>query len=50
MDRHYGHLARDGHNHAIRLLDTYAADVHRVDAGWTPRPLALAGSENGNAT
>jgi hypothetical protein len=22
IDRHYGHLARDGREHAIRLLDT----------------------------
>jgi integrase len=39
IDRHYGHLARDGREHAIRLLDTFnaskPADVHRVDAGWT---------------
>jgi hypothetical protein len=42
IDRHYGHLARDGPEHAIRLLDTYRTaetetlDVHAVDAGWTP--------------
>jgi integrase len=40
IDRHYGHLARDGRKHAIRLLDTYRAaealDVHAVDARWTP--------------
>jgi integrase len=39
IDRHYGHLARDGREHAIRLLDTYrdaeALDVHAVDARWT---------------
>jgi hypothetical protein len=30
IDRHYGHLARDGHEHAIRLLDSSAdVDVHR---------------------
>jgi hypothetical protein len=23
IDRHYGHLARDGREHAIRLLDSY---------------------------
>jgi hypothetical protein len=39
IDRHYGHLARDGREHAIRLLDTYRTaetetlDVHAVDAG-----------------
>jgi hypothetical protein len=26
IDRHYGHLARDGHEHAIRLLDELARD------------------------
>ena len=35
IDRHYGHLARDGRDHAIRLLDTYRAaetlDVRAVD-------------------
>jgi hypothetical protein len=30
IDRHYGHLARDGREHAIRLLDLNAA---AVDAG-----------------
>jgi len=24
IDRHYGHVARDGREHAIRLLDGYA--------------------------
>jgi hypothetical protein len=38
IDRHYGHLARDGREHAIRLLDDLnapAVDVRgrRVDAG-----------------
>jgi integrase len=37
IDRHYGHLARDGRNHALRLLDQLHADaVHRVDTSWTP--------------
>ena len=40
IDRHYGHLARDGREHAIELLDTYRAveplGVHGVDAAWTP--------------
>jgi hypothetical protein len=35
IDRHYGHLARDGREHAIKLLDTYRApepfDVHAVE-------------------
>jgi hypothetical protein len=44
IDRHYGHLARDGREHAIRLLDLFtgaAPDVHAVDAAWTSdTPLA----------
>ena len=39
IDRHYGHLARDGRDRAINLLDAYGqpreADVHQVDAAWT---------------
>jgi hypothetical protein len=31
IDRHYGHLARDGREHAIRLLDQHNAAA--VDAG-----------------
>jgi len=49
IDRHYGHLARDGRDHAISLLDTHAADVHGVGAGWAPRRVAIAGSGNGSA-
>jgi hypothetical protein len=30
IDRHYGHLARDGREHAIRLLD-------ELSAGQRPR-------------
>lgn len=54
IDRHYGHLARDGREHAIRLLDTFsgtarAGDVHAVDARWTPKTpsAARAGNEKG---
>jgi hypothetical protein len=39
IDRHYGHLARDGREHAIKLLDALnAPDFERwtlVDAVWT---------------
>jgi hypothetical protein len=37
IDRHYGHLAKDGRQHAISLLDTLTepTDVHPVDARWT---------------
>jgi hypothetical protein len=34
IDRHYGHLARDGREHAIRLLDDLSALA--VDAGGRP--------------
>lgn len=51
IDRHYGHLARDGREHAIRLLDTHRAaetlDVHAVDAGWTPNTTRDVRSDNG---
>jgi integrase len=35
IDRHYGHLARDGREHAVSLLDALAIES-AVDAGWTP--------------
>jgi integrase len=50
IDRHYGHLARDGREHAIRLLDLFTrveADVHAVDAAWTLKEPAVADGENG---
>ena len=40
IDRHYGHLARDGREHAIKLLDALNAPDFDpwtlVDARWTP--------------
>lgn len=33
IDRHYGHLARDGREHAVALLDAHARD----SAAWTSR-------------
>ena len=48
IDRHYGHLAKDGREHAINLLDTYTADVHLVDAAWTPNTPSAAARINGN--
>jgi integrase len=52
IDRHYGHLARDGRDHAINLLDAYtgseSVDVHGVDAGWTSSSPAVAYPANGN--
>jgi hypothetical protein len=36
IDRHYGHLANDGRQHAIDLLDTFNhSHVHTMDAKWT---------------
>jgi len=49
IDRHYGHLARDGREHAIRLLDLFTGpgpDVHAVDAAWTLNEGAVAHGEN----
>jgi integrase len=52
IDRHYGHLARDGREHAIRLLDSHAdikaSDVQALDVGWTPQLPIVAGQDNGN--
>jgi hypothetical protein len=43
IDRHYGHLAKDGRQYAINLLDTFTAaapstptSVDVVDVTWTP--------------
>src|SRR5438093_3758156 len=51
IDRHYGHLARNGREHAIRLLDGYAdikaADVQALDVRWTPQLPILADQDNG---
>jgi hypothetical protein len=53
IDRHYGHLARDGREHAIRLLDSYTqselADVQHRDARWTS-DLSDAASRDNNIT
>ena len=41
IDRHYGHLARDGREHAIKLLDALNAPAFDqwtlVDARWTSK-------------
>jgi integrase len=37
IDRHYGHLARDGREHAIKLLDELNAPWTLVDVRWTPK-------------
>jgi hypothetical protein len=50
IDRHYGHLARDGREHAIKVLDTFtgadSVDVHPVDAAWTLETPSVARSAN----
>jgi hypothetical protein len=33
IDRSYGHLARDSHQHAVDLLDDYNSSCRHVDAG-----------------
>jgi integrase len=52
IDRHYSHLARDGREHAIKLLDALNAPEFEpwtlVDAAWTPKPAAAATRDNGN--
>jgi integrase len=51
IDRHYGHLARDGREHAISLLDSYQAaegpDVHAVEARWTLNHVSDDTADNG---
>ena len=45
IDRHYGHLARDGREHAITLLDaSQRARVDAVDAGGRSRGRSNAAS------
>jgi integrase len=51
IDRHYGHLARDGREHAIKLLDALNAETDRwtlVDAAWTVKTPARVNPENEN--
>lgn len=52
IDRHYGHLARDGREHVIRLLDSYAevkaAGVQAMDVRWTAQPPIVVAQDNGN--
>jgi integrase len=50
IDRHYGHLARDGREHAIRLLDELSAGQRPrrtlVDAAWTSKAAGEASRDN----
>ena len=48
IDRHYGHLARDSHVHAVSLLDALAFE-RAVDATWTSnrsRAIALINGDS----
>jgi hypothetical protein len=51
IDRHYGHLARDGREHAIKLLDALNAPEidpwTLVDARWTPEQRNGVNPDNG---
>jgi integrase len=51
IDRHYGHLARDGRDHAINLLDAFtnpeAVNVHAVDAAWTSEASTVVDQDDG---
>jgi integrase len=45
IDRHDGHLAKDGRQHAIDLLDALSTPrVHAVDARWTHKKGSLPAS------
>jgi integrase len=52
IDRHYGHLARDGREHAIQLLDALNAPEFDpwtlVDAAWTSKPRSAVNTGNRN--
>jgi integrase len=52
IDRHYGHLARDGREHAIKLLDALNAPEFEpwtlVDAAWTSKRQNGVNSDNRN--
>jgi hypothetical protein len=46
IDRHYGHLARDGREHAINLLDALNVPWTLVGARWTPNEPFGVSPEN----
>jgi hypothetical protein len=52
IDRHYGHLARDGREHAIKLLDALNGPEFEpwtlVDATWTSNGRDAASADNRN--
>ena len=49
IDRHYGHLARDGREHAIKLLDALNAPWTLVDVPWTSRTSTVVRADNGKS-
>ena len=54
IDRHYGHLARDGREHAIRLLDELSSEQRPpwtlVDAAWTSKQRSAVSAGNGSTS
>ena len=46
IDRHYGHLARDGREHAVALLDSLAAD----ETAWTSGGRRNGGPQTRSST
>jgi hypothetical protein len=52
IDRYYGHLARDGREHAIHLLDAFNAPEFEpwtlVDAAWTSKQRSAVSNGNRN--
>src|SRR5207247_1936526 len=55
IDRHYGHLASDGREHAIRMLDELSSGQRPrstlLDAAWPPNPTgAVVGRRWGLAS
>ena len=53
IDRHYGHLARDGREHAIKLLDALNAPDFEpwtlVDPPWTSKRQNGVSADNRKA-
>jgi hypothetical protein len=52
IDRHYGHLARDGREHAPSNSSTPTrinADVHTVGAAWTSKTRVAVNQGNQNS-
>jgi hypothetical protein len=50
IDRHYGHLDRDGRDHAIKLLDSYPVKRDRRPRRGRCTSKFLAYPENENIT